>query len=636
MRRSGTHLVGASRENNVARVPPPPSAKPGNWALFLRLLRLCWRYRRRCLLVISLQVVVVLIGLTGLRLAGLGIDYIRNQVEPGSPAVSWPFGLNPPESWDATATLLGIGFGIIAMSFFWGAIRYTAAVTEIYLVQKLVISLRMAVFHKMQQLSFRFFDANASGTIINRVTQDTNAIRNFMSNVVMQSVTLLLSLFIYLCYMLSTHVWLTLACLSPMIVVAILAVRFSRILRPMYDQNRILRDHLVLRLSEHVQGVHVVKGFAREKEQIARFEESSDRVRQQSREIFQHVSTFSPVVGMMTQMSLVILLAYGGYLTIAGKLELGAGMVVFGGLLTQVAAQVQGIAQIANTIQVSMAGAQRVFEIIDTEVEIQSPEEDAVRVERAEGHVEFENVFFAYKTEDPVLRDINFEVKSGEIIAILGATGAGKSTLLSMLPRFYDPQFGRVLLDRTDLRKIDLDDLRHQIGVVFQESFLFSLPVADNIAFGHPDASREQIIQAAKIAAAHEFIMELPNGYDTQIGERGTDLSGGQRQRLAIARAILLDPPILILDDATAAIDPETEHEIMQAMASAMEGRTTFVVAHRLSTMRRADKIIVLDRGRIVQAGKHEELMNQSGPYKWAAQLQEADAESKRLLGVAD
>jgi ATP-binding cassette subfamily B protein len=298
-----------------------------------------------------------------------------------------------------------------------------------------------------------------------------------------------------------------------------------------------------------------------------------------------------------------------------------------------VEAQVTNIATIANSAQQSLTGAQRVFEILDAPVEIQS-KPDAVRLRRAKGNVRFENVTIGYRAEEPVLQDIDFEVPAGSIIAITGATGAGKSTLLSLIPRFYDPDQGRVLLDGVDLRDLDVDDLRHNIGLVFQESFLFSHTVAANIAFGNPKATQDEIERAARIASAHDFIMELPEGYNTILGERGNGLSGGQKQRLAIARAILLDPPILLLDDPTAAIDPETEHEILEAMQSAMQNRTSFVVAHRLSTLRRADRVLVLEHGRIVESGTPDELAHTSRLYREAAKIQIPDEESMRLLGI--
>jgi ATP-binding cassette subfamily B protein len=270
-----------------------------------------------------------------------------------------------------------------------------------------------------------------------------------------------------------------------------------------------------------------------------------------------------------------------------------------------------------------------VFEVLDTPLEVTDPPQPK-SLGKAIGHVRFENVGFGYHADSPVLTDISFDAKPGQRIAIVGATGAGKSTLLSLLPRFYDATAGRVLIDGIDVRELRVDELRRNVGLVFQESFLFSNTVAANIAFGHPEATDEQIEKAAKIAAASEFIDQLQHGYHTIIGEYGSNLSGGQRQRLAIARAVLLEPPILILDDALAAVDPETEHEIMAAMESAMQGRTTFIVAHRLSTLRRADLVLVLQNGHIVQAGTHKELMAQDGHYADAALLQTNSVEMKK------
>ncbi|MEO6994318.1 MAG: ATP-binding cassette domain-containing protein, partial [Lacunisphaera sp.] len=287
-----------------------------------------------------------------------------------------------------------------------------------------------------------------------------------------------------------------------------------------------------------------------------------------------------------------------------------------------------------NSVQQSLIGARRVFEILDAPVEVKTPP-DAIRCKRLNGSVEFENVSFAYHGADAVVRDINLAVKPGQCVAILGATGAGKSVLMSLIPRFFDPTNGRVLVDGHDARRLNLEDLRRNIGSVFQESFLFSNTIAANIAFGHPEATREQVEKAAHIAAAHDFISQLPEGYETVLGESGNSLSGGQRQRLAIARAVLLEPAILLLDDPTAAIDSETEHEIFEALDRAIAGRTTFIVAHRLSTLRRADFIIVMEEGRIVQRGTHEELMRMPGPYLRVANLQLVDARDLQLLGLA-
>jgi ATP-binding cassette subfamily B protein len=289
-------------------------------------------------------------------------------------------------------------------------------------------------------------------------------------------------------------------------------------------------------------------------------------------------------------------------------------------MLQQFSAQIANIAAVANSMQESLTGARRVFEVLDAPLEIVNAP-DPMWLPRVWGRVTFEHVWFDPGTE-PVLHDVSFEVQPGQCVAVVGPTGSGKSALLSLIPRFYDPSKGRLLIDGVDIRNLELSAARRNVGLVFQESFLFSTTVAANIAFGVPGATREQIEKAARIASAHDFILELPKGYDTILGEGGSGLSGGQRQRLAIARAVLLDPAILLLDDPTASIDAETEHEIVQAMQSAMLGRTTFIVAHRLSTLRNADLVIVLDRGRIVQMGTHEDLLRRDGYYATAARLQ--------------
>jgi ATP-binding cassette subfamily B protein len=356
----------------------------------------------------------------------------------------------------------------------------------------------------------------------------------------------------------------------------------------------------------------------------------------------------------MTQINLVILLAYGGWLVTQNQLALGSGLVVFAGLLQQFSSQVANLTNIANSVQQSLSGARRVFEILDTPIAIESPPH-AIRLTRAagstlrsipggrkdvgrtlaphgvsdlHGRIEFDHVWFEYNPGIPVLKDVTFTIEPGQRVAILGATGAGKSTLLALLCRFYDPTRGRILVDGHDLRDVNLDDLRRGIGLVFQETFLFSNTVAANIAFGHPEATMKQVELAAKIAAAHEFIVDLPHGYDTVLGEGGLDLSGGQRQRLAIARAVLLDPAILLLDDPAAAIDPHTEHEILSAMERAMQGRTTLVVAHRLSTLRQCDQVIVMADGRVAQHGTHTSLMKADGHYRDAAESQLAGAKA--------
>jgi ATP-binding cassette subfamily B protein len=497
--------------------------------------------------------------------------------------------------------------------------------------QKLVVDLRGEIYEKLQRLSFRFFDANTTGSIITRVTGDVQAVRMFVDQVMIQSVIMVISLTVYVIYMTQLHVGLTLACLATTPVLVLMATKFSRSIQPAYAENRNLVEKMVQNLAESVQGIQVTKGFGREQEDRERFDRSNRAVFNQQRSIFWRVSLFSPGVGFLTHINMMILLGYGGWLVAHDQLPFGAGLVVFAGLLEQFSGQVNQIATLANSVQQSLIGARRVFEISDTPVEVQNAP-GAIRQQRLRGEVSFKNVSFAYAGTNEVVRDVSLDVKPGECVAILGATGAGKSALMSLVPRFFDVTDGTLSIDGIDVRTLHLDDLRRNIGIVFQESFLFSNTVAANIAFGHPEATREQVEKAARIASAHDFIMALPKGYDTVLGESGMSLSGGQRQRLAIARAVLLEPSILLLDDPTAAIDSQTEHEIFEALENAIAGRTTFIVAHRLSTLRRADFIIVMDDGRIVQKGRHDELMRMPGPYLRVAELQLVDPSELQTL----
>jgi len=495
---------------------------------------------------------------------------------------------------------------------------------------KLVPELRTRVFDKLQRLSFRFFDQNASGSIFNRVTGDVQSVRSFVDGVLLQGAIMLLSLGVYLAYMLRTHALLTAACLALTPLLWLATHVFARWARPVYRRNRELSDRMVLAMSEGVGGIQVTKVFGREQPELERFEAHNSRVRDQQQQIFVNVSRFGPSIDVITQLNIGVLLLYGGSLVARGGLSLGD-LIVFAGLLQQFSAQVSSMAGIINTLQQSLTGARRVFEVLDAPLEVETPTHPKFPA-RVEGRLRFEGVAFGYSPSEPVLSELSFEIEPGTCVAVLGATGAGKSTLLSLIPRFYDPTRGRVLLDGFDLKELDLDFLRRNIGLVFQESLLFRNTVAQNIAFGNPSASREQVERAAKIAGAHQFVSELPEGYDTVLAEGAVNLSGGQRQRLAIARALLLEPKILLLDDPTTAVDPQTEHEVLQAMDAAIAGRTTLIIANRLSTLRRADRVLVLDDGKIVEQGTHAELMKNRGIYYRAASLQAADQDSIVLL----
>ncbi len=594
-----------------------------NWRVIRRLLGMTWAYRRECLLVLSCQVVLLTLGLAGLGLTGVAIDFVRWQVDSGAPEPHWPLGIAPPGDWSPMGVLGGIAGALVVFASLRAILNYLYQTSLNELTQgRIVVEIRTKVYEKLQRLSFRFFDANATSSLINRVTGDVQALRMFVDQVLMQAIIMVVSLVAYVVYLVSISPRLAVACLAVTPLLWMASANFSKVVRPAYARSRELADGLVTRVVETIRGVQVVKAFGMEAEQVRRFDEANDVVRDQQRWIFWQVSLFGPTVGILSQVSLIVLLGYGGYLAARGEIAIGTGLVVFAAILQQFSGQVSSIAQVANTMHQSLRGARRVFEVLDTVVEVESPV-DAVRVGpvgegRLKGRVTFDRVWFEHGG-DPVLKEVDFEVEAGQCVAIIGPTGSGKSALMSLLPRFYDPTGGGISIDGIDLRRMELSDLRRSIGVVFQESFLFSTTVAANIAFGHPDATEEQIERAARIAAAHDFIVGLPDGYETVLGESGVGLSGGQRQRLAIARAVLLDPPILLLDDPTAAVDPGTEREIADAIEGAMAGRTTFIVANRPAMLLRADFAVVLDRGRVGQMGTHGELMGLGSGYYFDA-----------------
>lgn len=590
-------------------------------SLLRRLLGLTLEYRRPCLNVVFLQSLLVALSLSTLGLTGLAIDYLRSVVVPEAEPVRWPLGLTPPADWTPWNVVVAISGVILAVALLTALLKYIAAIASAALSQQVLIRMRTEIYAKLQQLSFHFYDAGESSSIINRAAGDANAVRSFIDGVVIRVLTVTLTLTVYLIYMLQMHVRLTICCLATTPLLWAGAAVFSRMVQPAYRRASDLGDVMIRTLVENLQGIQVVKGFAREAEQAARFREANENIRSLKESIFLRVSTFQPAMGLVTQVNMLVLLSYGGMLVIRGELALGAGLFVFANLLHEFANQVGQITNIVNTIQSSLASADRVFEVLDEPVRISSPA-DAQRLPAPTGEVQLEHVSFGYSADKPVLTDISLQIAAGECVGITGPTGSGKTTLLSLLMRFYDVTGGCIRLDGKDIRRLHLDDVRRCMGIVFQESFLFSNTVAANIAFGDPEASRERIREAALIAAADGFIQEMPDGYDSMVGEHGSNLSGGQRQRLALARALLADPAILLLDDATASVDPETEHEIRDAMLSAMKGRTTIVVSNRLSTLRRADRIVVLRDGTVDAVGTHEELLQSCDYYREMAELQ--------------
>jgi len=593
-----------------------------NGAVVWRLLKLAWRYRWNCLLLLVTQFALMGLSVTMVQFGGFGIDLIRHHLGQTETAPVLIGGYRLPSTMSPMQQVAIAAFGMALTAILRTLFNWSYALVSANLVhRRIVVDLRAEVYAKLQRLSLRFYDQQATGSIINRVTGDVQATRTFIDGVLIQLSVLAMSLVVYLTFLLRIHVTLTILCLATTPLVWWISIRFARTVRPMYDATRKRADDLVLRVAESADGILVVKSLGRQEAEIAQFAAANDRLRDQQQEVFKKVSRFAPVVQLLTQCNLVILLIYGGHLVATDQLQLGTGMIVFAGLLQQFSNQVANLSGLAGTIQQSLTGARRVFEVLDAAEEVRQPSNPWFP-KNIRGELRMEGVWFDYKKGTPVLRDITLLVHAGERVGILGGVGQGKSTLLSLVPRFYDPQCGIISIDGVNARQWDLTSLRRSVGLVLQEPLLLSNTIAANIAFGRPDATPEQIRLAARLAAAHEFIEASADGYETVLGEYGMSLSGGQRQRLALARALLTDPAILLLDDPVSAIDPETEHEILSALDIATQGRTTLIVASRLSTLQYCDRIIVIDGGKIVQQGMREELLEQSGFYRDVAMSQ--------------
>ncbi|MGH2593212.1 MAG: ABC transporter ATP-binding protein [Anaerolineae bacterium] len=515
---------------------------------------------------------------------------------------------------NAESNLIVAGLAIVGFAVVRGIFSFLQSYNAERLSQSLAFDLRNDLFAKVQRLSFSYHDRHQTGQLMIRATDDIEKVRLFIGQgllLALQSVVLLAGTLIIL---LVTNLPLTLAVLPVLPVALILFMVFGAVSQPLFAAVQIKLSALNTLLQENLAGIKVVKAFAREPDEQAKFEQSAEALMRQQIRVVRTFTFLFPLIFLIANLGQAIALYAGGQQIIVGTLTLGEWQ-QFSLYLIFVFIPVGQLGIIISQMAQASASAGRIFEILDAKSDV-ADKPGAIALPPIQGHVEFKDVTFRYPGGGaPVLNKVSFEAQPGQTVALLGATGSGKSTIINLLPRFYEPSEGQITIDGHDLRDVTIDSLRTQIGIVLQETNLFSGTIRDNIAFGRPDASMEDVIGYAKAAAAHDFIMEFPQGYDTPVGERGTTLSGGQKQRIAIARALLLDPRILILDDSTSSVDLVTEYNIQKALDRLMKGRTSFVIAQRISTVLNADQILVLDKGAIVARGTHEELIEHSEIY---------------------
>ncbi|ADU30818.1 ABC transporter ATP-binding protein [Evansella cellulosilytica] len=569
--------------------------KPFNWKQMTRLFGYMKPYAKKLLPLAILGMVLA----TAVRLIApilIGSYALDNIIEEGSLNFLW--------------LIVTILIGLYLIQWAGNAIR-------IYYMNKVgqhvIFDLRKSLFDHIQRLSHRFFDQRSAGSILVRVTNDVNSLQDLFTNGVINLLmdVIMLCGIIFLLFMISPE--LTLAIMVILPIMFLISTKLRRKIRRSWQDVRIKQSMINSHLNESIQGIRVTQSYTQEKENIGFFRKMNKENYEAWRNATQKNAIFRPFVEMSGAFGTGILLWYGVYLIQIESISIGDFLTfaIFIGMFWE---PISRLGQVYNQLLVGMASSERIFEFLDERPSV--PEKPkAEKLQHINGEIRFENVEFAYDEERKALKGIDLTMHAGQTVALVGHTGSGKTTIVNLITRFYDPTKGKVTIDGTDLRDITLDSLREKVSIVLQDTFIFSGTIMDNIRFGRPSATDKEVIESAKIVGAHKFISQLKNGYETEVEERGNVLSVGERQLISFARALLADPQILILDEATASIDTETEQVIQEALRKLLEGRTAIMIAHRLSTIREADNIIVLEQGNIIEQGNHDELMNQKGEY---------------------
>ena len=511
------------------------------------------------------------------------------------------------------ALLNAITAGIIVVFALRGFFVYGQNYLMSFISQKIVIDLREALFRHFQRLSVSYFDHSRTGKVLSYMTNDVGALQGALAQNIIELSTESLTLVGSLGAMFYLHWQLALLTLITVPLVAQAMKMFGVKLRKASGTMQQRTAEITSVLQEMIVSIRLIRLFVREDYEIDRFNRENENNFNAQMKAAQLSATLTPVVEFLAAIAVTTIVWYGGNEVISGNLTSGS-LIAFLVYSVNISNPVKRLGNVYGSIQRAVAAAERVFDVLDTSPEIQDAP-GAIELPSVQGRVTFENVTFEYRAGEPALRNMSIDIPPGQVLAIVGPSGAGKSTIANLLPRFYDPQEGRILIDNVDIKNVTVRSLREQIAMVPQDTILFSASIFENILYGRLDATREEVMEASRAANAHDFILQLPDGYDTQIGERGCQLSGGQRQRISIARAILKDPRILILDEATSALDAESERLVQEALDKLMVGRTTLVIAHRLSTIQRADSILVLDKGRMIECGCHADLLESGGLY---------------------